>query len=78
MLHPSKVLDHLNPTKITPSGWVNSFGMLAWCGVGAFFVSKAVEGLWLSLAVAGGAFLALAYILALAIWYSNDYDERHG
>jgi len=77
MARPSTILDQLNPSKITPSGWVNSLGMLAWCGVGAFFASKAVEGLWLSLAVAGGGFVVLAYTLAFAIWYSNDYDEKY-
>jgi len=74
MTHPSTVLDHLNPTEITPSGWVNSIGLLAWCGVGAFFASKAVEGLWPSVGVAAAAFVALAYILALAI-HSTSYDE---
>ena len=78
MTRPSTILDQLNPSKIPPSGWINSFGMLAWCGVGAFFASKAVDGLWLSLAVAAAAFVALAYALALAIWYSNDLDERYG
>jgi len=78
MTRPNTILDHLNPSTITPSGWINSIGLLAWCGVGAFFTSKAVEGLWLSLAVAGGTFVVLAYALALAIWYSNDYDERYG
>jgi hypothetical protein len=78
MTRPSTIFDHLNPAKITPSGWINSIGLLAWCGVGAFFASKAVEGLWPSLGVAAAAFIAFAYALALAIWYSNDYDERYG
>jgi len=78
MLHPSKILDQLNPTKITPSGWVNSFGMLAWCGVWAFFTSKFVDGLLASIGVGLVAFVVFAYALALAIWYSNDYDEKYG
>ena len=74
MTHPGTVLNHLNLAKVTPSGWVNSLGLLAWCGVGAFFASKAVEGLWPSVGVAAAAFVALAYILALAI-HSTSYDE---
>ena len=74
MTRPSRILDHLNPTKITPSGWVNSLALLAWCGVFAFFASKAVEGIWSSVGVAAAAFVALAYVLALAI-HSTSYDE---
>jgi hypothetical protein len=74
MTHPGTILDHLNPTEITPSGWINSIGLLAWCGVGAFFASKAVEGLRPSVGVAAAAFVALAYVLALAI-HSTSYDE---
>jgi len=73
MTHPGTILDHLNPTKITPSGWVNSIGLVAWCGVGAFFASKAMGGLWPSIGVAAAAFVALAYVLALAI-HSTSYD----
>lgn len=72
MTRPSTILDHLNPAKITRSGWVNSIGLLAWCGVGAFFASKAVEGLWPSVGVAAAAFVALAYVLAFTIHKSYD------
>jgi len=78
MIRPNTILDHLNPSTITPSGWINSLGLLAWCGVGAFFASKLVDGLVVSIGVGLVAFVVLAYALALAIWYSNDYDERYG
>jgi membrane protein implicated in regulation of membrane protease activity len=78
MTRPSIILDHLNPSKITPSGWINSIGLLAWCAVGAFFAGKLADGLLVSIGVGLVAFVALAYALALAIWYSNDYDETYG
>jgi len=52
--------------------------MLAWCGVWAFFTSKFVDGLLASIGVGLVAFVVFAYALALAIWYSNDYDEKYG
>jgi membrane protein implicated in regulation of membrane protease activity len=78
MTRPRTILDHLNPSKITPSGWINSIGLLAWCGVGAFFASRLADGLVTSIGVGLVAFVVLAYALALAIWYSNDYDETYG
>jgi membrane protein implicated in regulation of membrane protease activity len=78
MARPGTILDQLNPSKITPSGWINAIALLAWCGVGAFFVGKLVDGLVASIGVGLVAFVVLAYALGLAIWYSNDYDERYG
>ena len=78
MTGPRTILDHLNPSKITPSGWINSIGLLAWCAVGAFFASRLADGLVTSIGVGIVAFVVLAYALALAIWYANDYDERYG
>lgn len=72
MKNPKNVLDNLNPSKVTPSGWINTLGMLAWCGVGAFFISKAVSGFFLSLVVAAVSFIVLAYALAFAIQKSNE------
>jgi hypothetical protein len=78
MTRPSTILDQLSPSKITPSGWVNSIALLGWCGVGAFFTSKLVDGLVASIGVGLVAFVVFAYALALVIWYSNDYDEKYG
>ena len=72
MTNPTNILDHLNPSEITPSGWVNAFGLLAWCAVGAFFLSKTVSGLGLSLLVGAVAFVVLAYALAFVIHKSNE------
>ena len=72
MRNPQKIIDNVSPAKITPSGWVNSVALLAWCLVGAFFVSKAVPGLALSLLVGAVAFVVLAYALALVIHKSNE------
>lgn len=72
MKNSTNTLDNLNPSKVTPSGWINTIGMLAWCGVGAFFISKTVSGLFLSLGVAAVAFVVLAYVLAFAIQKSNE------
>jgi len=76
MTRPSTILNHLNPSKITPSGWINSIGLLAWCGIGAFYASKLDEGLVARIGLGLVTFIVLAYVLA--IWYSNDYDERYG
>jgi len=78
MTRPGTILDQLNPSKITPSGWINAIALLAWCGVGAFFASKLADGLVVSIGVGLVAFAVFAYALALAIWYSNGYDERYG
>ena len=78
MTGPRTILDYLNPSKITPSGWINSIGLLAWCGVGAFFASRLADGPVTSIGVGLVAFVVLAYALALAIWYANDYDETYG
>lgn len=72
MKTPQNIIDNVNPAKITPSGWVNSVALLAWCLVGAFFVSKTVPGLLLSLLVGAVTFVVLAYALALVIHKSNE------
>jgi len=71
MTNSDHLLDHLNPAEVTPSGWINTFGLLAWCAVGGFFLSQAVTGTVASAFVGVAGFVVLALFLAFAIQQSN-------